>query len=152
MSFADAIERSREIYGPLGGKFNESKLTWRMPNGGRVAFGYLENVGDAMAYQGRNLTDVWVEEVGQYAVSDPFPAGPIVFDRVLSNGRKHTVATIPARIGDNKVLLDKDPGYLDRLRLVGGQLQKVSTSGVKPPSRQVLIGKAVWQASRGMLC
>jgi hypothetical protein len=71
VSFADAIERSREIYRPLGGKFNESKLTWRMPNGGRVAFGYLENVGDAMAYQGRNLTDVWVEEVGQYAVSDP---------------------------------------------------------------------------------
>jgi hypothetical protein len=71
VSFADAIERSREIYTPLGGKFNESKLTWRMPNGGRVAFGYLENIGDAMQFQGRNLTDVWVEEAGQYPTSDP---------------------------------------------------------------------------------
>ena len=71
VSFADAIERSREIYGPLGGRFNESKLTWRMPNGGRVAFAYLENISDALAYQGRNVTDVWVEEVGQYA--DPAP-------------------------------------------------------------------------------
>jgi hypothetical protein len=35
----DAIERSKEIYGPLGGKFNEAKLRWRMPNGGRVGFG-----------------------------------------------------------------------------------------------------------------
>src|SRR5262245_13372953 len=60
----------------------------------------------------------------------PFPAGPIVFERVLSNGRKHTVATIPARIGDNRVLLAKDPGYLDRLRLVGGpQLQKAWIEG-----------------------
>src|SRR5262249_43795352 len=71
VSFADAIERSREIYGRLGGRFNESKLTWRMPNGGRVAFGYLENVADAMSYQGRNLSDIWIEEVGQYPVPDP---------------------------------------------------------------------------------
>src|ERR1022692_847405 len=35
ISAEDAIERSKEIYGPLGGKFNESKLRWRMPNGGR---------------------------------------------------------------------------------------------------------------------
>jgi hypothetical protein len=71
VAFADAIERSREIYGPLGGKYNESRMTWRMPHGGRVAFGYLENVGDAMAYQGRNLTDIWIEEAGTYP--DPAP-------------------------------------------------------------------------------
>ena len=38
VSAEDAIERSKEIYGPLGGKFNEAKLRWRMPNGGRMAF------------------------------------------------------------------------------------------------------------------
>jgi hypothetical protein len=31
VSAEDAIERSKEIYGPLGGKFNEAKLRWRMP-------------------------------------------------------------------------------------------------------------------------
>ena len=50
----------------MGGRFNEAKLRWRMPNGGRVSFGYLENVGDANAYQGRNVTDVWIEESGQF--------------------------------------------------------------------------------------
>jgi hypothetical protein len=170
VAFADAIERSREIYGPLGGKYNESKLTWRMPNGGRVAFGYLENVGDAMAYQGRNLTDCWVEEAGTYgdpapidrmfgtlrSVHDvpiqmiltgnpggpgqhwlaqryrliPFPRMPQVFARVLPNGRRHEVAVIPAKIHDNRILMERDPGYVDRLQLVGGpQLVKAWLEG-----------------------
>jgi hypothetical protein len=33
----DAIERAKEIYLPLGAKFNETKLTFRMPHGGRVS-------------------------------------------------------------------------------------------------------------------
>jgi hypothetical protein len=35
VSAEDAIERSREIDGPLGGVFNQQKLRWRMPNGPR---------------------------------------------------------------------------------------------------------------------
>src|SRR5262245_60567250 len=38
VSSEDAIERSREIYRPLGGSFNEAKFTWRMPHGGRIGF------------------------------------------------------------------------------------------------------------------
>lgn len=71
VSSEDAIDRSRHIYGPLGGKFNESKLIWRMPHGGRVAFAYLDNIQDAQEYQGRNITDAWIEEAGQYP--DPKP-------------------------------------------------------------------------------
>ena len=71
VSAEDAIERSKEIYGPLGGRFNEQKLRWRMPNGGRVSFAYLENVKDANEYQGRNVTDGWVEEAGHYPDSTP---------------------------------------------------------------------------------
>ena len=70
VSAEDAIERSKEIYGRLGAKFNEQHLRWRMPHGGRVAFAYLDGVKDADEYQGRNLTDAWVEEAGQY----PSPA------------------------------------------------------------------------------
>ena len=69
VSAEDAIERSKEIYGRLGGKFSEQRLRWRMPQGGRVSFAYLENVKDADEYQGRNLTDAWVEEAGQYPTS-----------------------------------------------------------------------------------
>jgi hypothetical protein len=159
VSSEDAIERSKEIYKPLGGVFNESKLIWRMPNGGRVAFAYLDSTRDADEYQGRNVTDAWVEEAGQYPDSStidrlfgvlrsatgvpiqliltanpggagqhwlsaryrliPFPKGPQVIERGLPNGSIHKMAVIPSRITDNRVLLDSDPAYIDRLHLVG---------------------------------
>lgn len=160
VSSEDAIERSKQIFGPLGGKFNESKLIWRMPRGGRVSFAYLDSADDANEYQGRNVTDAWVEEAGQYPASDPidrlfgvlrssagvpvqliltanpggagqhwiaeryrlipFPKRPIIVSRELSNGSVHQAAVIPSRITDNRILLDSDPGYVDRLHLVGG--------------------------------
>jgi Phage terminase large subunit len=159
VSAEDAIERSREIYTPMGGKFNEAKLRWRMPNGGRVSFGYLENMADANQWQGRNVTDVWIEEAGQYENPgpidrlfgvlrsahgvpiqmiltanpggagqhwiraryqlSPLPRQPKVVERILPNGTRHQMAVIPARIGDNQILLRGDPGYIDRLHLVG---------------------------------
>lgn len=71
VSADDAMERARAIYEPLGAKFNSSKLFFRMPNGGRVSFRYLETTADADEYQGRNLSDAWVEEAGQYGMSAP---------------------------------------------------------------------------------
>jgi len=161
VSSEDAIERSKDIFKPLGGKFNESKLIWRMPNGGRVAFAYLDSVKDAEEYQGRNVTDAWVEEAGQYPDPTPidrlfgvlrsssgvpvqliltanpggagqhwiaarynlipFPQGPKVVTRQLSNGEVHKMAVIPSRITDNRVLLHGDPGYINRLHLVGSE-------------------------------
>src|ERR1700758_79846 len=41
VSAEDAIEESKEIYGRIGGTFNETKLRWRMPHGGRIGFAYL---------------------------------------------------------------------------------------------------------------
>jgi len=70
VSSEDAIERSKQIYRPLGGTFNESTKTWRMPNGGRVSFRYLDRISDADEWQGRNVTDIWIEEAGQYATPD----------------------------------------------------------------------------------
>jgi hypothetical protein len=32
----DAIDRSKQIYGPPGGTFNEAKLTWRLSHGDRI--------------------------------------------------------------------------------------------------------------------
>jgi len=67
----DLVSRSREIYGPLGGKYNETKSTWKFPRGGKLRFRPLETVQDADKYQGQNLSDVAVEEAGVYA--DPAP-------------------------------------------------------------------------------
>lgn len=71
VSSEDAIERSKQLYTPLGGTYNESKSLWRMPNGGRVGFRYLDSIRDAEEWQGRNLTDAWIEEAGQYAEPTP---------------------------------------------------------------------------------
>jgi Phage terminase large subunit len=168
VSSEDAIERSKEIYTPLGGKLRD--LRWRMPNGGRVAFAYLDNDKDAMAYQGRNVTDVWVEEAGQYKTPDaifklfgvlrsahgvpvqmiltanpggpgqhwirgryelhPFPKRPRILLKPLPDKTFHQVAVIPSRIGDNKIGLKADPGYVSRLYLVGSaQLVKAWLDG-----------------------
>lgn len=160
VSSEDAIERSKEIYGPLGGKFVGSPIPrWRMPNGGRVSFAYLDSQADADEYQGRNVTDAWVEEAGQYPTSGPidrlygvlrsahgvpiqliltanpggagqhwirdryglhpFPRGPKILSRILANGAEHKVAVIPSRIADNRVLMERDPTYVNRLHMVG---------------------------------
>lgn len=167
VSAEDAIERSKEIYGKLGGKFNESKLRWRMPHGGRVSFAYLESINDADEYQGRNLTDAWVEEAGQYPTPNPidrlfgvlrsahgvpvqliltgnpggpgqhwirdryrlhpFPRGPKIIERQLSNGAVHKIAVIPSRIENNRYL---GQDYVNRLHLVGSsQLIKAWLEG-----------------------
>ncbi|MEN3931402.1 phage terminase large subunit [Microvirga sp. W0021] len=161
VSSEDAISRSRQIFKPLGGVFNESRKIWTMPNGGKIGFSYLDSAGDAQEYQGRNLSDVWVEEVGQYpdpAAIDrlfgllrsangvpvqmiltgnpggpgqhwianryqlvPFPEKPQVIERKLANGAIHRMAVIPSRITDNRILMNADPGYVDRLHMVGSE-------------------------------
>lgn len=160
VSSEDAIERSKQIFAPLGAKFNSSTLTWRMPNGGRVGFRYLDKVTDADEWQGRNLTDVWIEEAGQYAAPDaidklfavlrsaggvpvqmiltanpggpgqtwlrdrfqlhPFPRKPRIIDVQINEGQLQA-AVIPSRITDNRALLEADPSYIDRLKMVGSK-------------------------------
>lgn len=159
VSSEDAIERSKQIFEPLGGKFVGSpQPTWRMPRGGRISFRYLDKPTDADEWQGRNVTDVWVEEAGQYPLPTaidklfgvlrsaggvpvqmiltanpggpgqawlrerfqlhPFPRRPRVL-KVAINESTIDAAVIPSRITDNRVLLDADPQYVDRLKLVG---------------------------------
>lgn len=166
----DAIDRSKEIYGSLGGRFVSSpQPTWRMPNGGKVSFRYLNTVEDAAEWQGRNVSDVWVEEAGQYPLPAPidrlfgvlrsaggvpvqmiltgnpggpgqgwmrerfglapFPSKPTI-RRVAINEGSINAAVIPSRITDNKILLETDPDYVERLRMVGsGQLVKAWLDG-----------------------
>lgn len=160
VSSEDAIDRSKQIFGPLGGKFNATSLTWRMANGGRVSFRYLDKVTDADEWQGRNVTDVWIEEAGQYQTPDPvdkmfgvmrsaggvpvqmiltanpggpgqtwlrdrfklhpFPRKPLILGVDINEGHIDA-AVIPSRITDNRALLESDPGYIDRLKMVGAK-------------------------------
>jgi hypothetical protein len=67
----ETIERSRQIYTPLGAKFHEQDKYWRFPNGSRLRFAYLERDADAEQYQGHSYTRLYVEEIGTFANSAP---------------------------------------------------------------------------------
>lgn len=67
----ETIERSRQIYGPLGAKYNEQEKMWRFTNGARLRFAYLERDADAEAYQGHSYTRVYIEEIGNFPKPDP---------------------------------------------------------------------------------
>lgn len=66
----DAIERSKNIFGPIG-RYREQTKTWRFHAGGRLRFRPLERLSDADKYQGQNISDACIEEAGQYP--DPRP-------------------------------------------------------------------------------
>jgi hypothetical protein len=78
----ETIERSRQLYAPLGAKFNEQDKLWRFPNGARLRFAYLERDADADAYQGHSYTRVYVEEIGTF----PSPAPIMKLMATLRSG------------------------------------------------------------------
>lgn len=68
---AEVIARTKQIFPKLGAKYNEQKAEWRMGNGARLKFVYLERDSDAEEYQGHNYTRVYVEEVTNFASPSP---------------------------------------------------------------------------------
>lgn len=154
----DLIDRAKEIYLPMGASWADQKKQFILPRGGRIRFRPLENDADAQKYQGQNLTDVGIEESGNFANPAPIwklfgalrskagvptqmvltfnpggpghgwlrskfvkpaPLGMRRLEWVLPNGKTVPYIYIPSKVGDNKILLSKDPGYIDRLHLVG---------------------------------
>lgn len=156
----DAIERSKEIYFRLSGRWHDQKKTWTFRNGARLRFRPLERTSDADKYQGQNITDACVEEAGQYPdpapidrlngvlrsaagvptqliltgnpggagqqwikirYIDPCPEGMQVLSRKLPNGAEHRYVFIPSRLQQNRLLMQADPSYVNRLYLVGSK-------------------------------
>lgn len=99
----DMIERSAELYEPIGAKFSYQKTMWRFPFGGRLRFRPLERTLDADKYQGQNLTDACVEEAGQYATPAPI-------DRL--NGVLRSAHGVPTQL-----ILTGNPGGAGQLWL-----------------------------------
>ena len=154
----DAIQRSSEIYGKIGGRWHDQKKTWTFPGGGRLRFRPLERVQDAEKYQGQNISDCCVEEAGNYPnptpidrlhgvlrsaagvptqlimtgnpggpgqgwikdrFVDPNPDGMTVIHRALPNGATHKMVFIPSKLQNNRIMMENDPEYINRLYLVG---------------------------------
>lgn len=68
---AEVIARTKQLFPKIGAKYNEQKAEWRMANGARLKFVYLERDSDAEEYQGHNYTRVYVEEVTNFPTSGP---------------------------------------------------------------------------------
>ncbi len=60
---------------------------------------------------------LWIK--GRYI--DPAPMGMKVLSRALPNGGAHRYVYIPSRLTNNQLLVKADPGYVNRLYLVGSQ-------------------------------
>ena len=52
---------------------------------------------------------------------DPAPLGMVPLLRTLPNGSTHVACYIPSKLSDNRILVESDPHYADRLQLVGTQ-------------------------------
>jgi hypothetical protein len=71
VQLVEMIERSKQIYAPLGASFHEQDKMWRFPNGARMRFAYLESDSDAQSYQGHSYSRVYVEEMGTFPNPEP---------------------------------------------------------------------------------
>jgi len=60
------IERARQIYGPEGATWVESRSSFSWPSGAVIYFRYLDRDADADLYQGHAYTRVYVEELTQF--------------------------------------------------------------------------------------
>lgn len=60
------IAEADALYSKLGVRWKDSDKTFLWPNGARLQMGYLERDQDTDAWQGRNLTRLYVEEIGNF--------------------------------------------------------------------------------------
>lgn len=124
----DAIERSHEIYKPLGAQWYEQKKTWRFPGGGRLRFRPLEKLRDADKYQGQNISDVCIEEAGTYP--DPAP-----IDRL--HGVLRSAGGVPVQM-----VLTGNPGGVGQLWIKARYIDP-APMGMKVLERKLPNGKTV---------
>src|SRR6185295_18795916 len=82
----ETIERSKQIYFPLGWTYNEQKSMWTATNGARLRFAYLERDSDADAYQGHSYTRVYVEELATFPSASPVLRRRCALARVYAAG------------------------------------------------------------------
>ena len=67
----EVIARTKQLFPKLGAKYNEQRKEWRMKNGARLKFVYLEKDSDAEEYQGHSYSRVYVEEVTNFPSPGP---------------------------------------------------------------------------------
>ena len=125
-------------------EYKATDKTFEFPNGSLIVFGYCDGEGDVDQYQGQEYDAIFLDEAThfteyQYATltaalrgANDFPkrmyltCNPggvghawvkrLFIDRSFRAGeRPEDYVFIPARVTDNKILVEKDPEYVRRL-------------------------------------
>lgn len=74
------IDRSMQIYLPLGWEYNKGNRQWTAPTGAILRFRPLEDDRDAEKYQGQDYTRVYAEEITNWAT-------PVALDKMKATLR-----------------------------------------------------------------
>jgi len=73
----ELIQRSREMFEPLGAVYKIAARTWTFPNGAILKMRFLEKDADVGKYQGHSYSYIAIDELGNYPT-------PYVYDNMLS--------------------------------------------------------------------
>ena len=133
--------------------YSEMKKTFEFPNSSRIRLGYLDGDGDLLQYQGQEYDIIAIDEATQiteyqfqtlkaslrgandfpkrmYLTCNPGGVGHgwvkrLFVDRQFREGeRPEEYLFIQALVYDNKLLLEKNPDYLEQLCSLPGTLKE----------------------------
>lgn len=151
------IPMQRELYGLA--VYNSAERVFRFPNGSRIKLGYCDTLQDVYQYQGQEYAVIGLEEATHfteeqmrflttcnrttrkdfsprmYYTCNPGNVGHawvkrLFIDRLFTeNENPDDYLFIPARIYDNKVLLDADPNYIRQLEALPEELRRAHLEG-----------------------
>ena len=151
------MPRQRELYGFA--VYNSAERVFRFPNGSRIKLGYCDTLQDVYQYQGQEYAVIGFEEATHfteeqmrflttcnrttrkdfsprmYYTCNPGNVGHawvkrLFIDRLYAeNENPNDYLFIPARIYDNKVLLDADPNYIRQLEALPEELRRAHLDG-----------------------
>lgn len=138
--------------------YKESEKAFAFPNGSRLRFGYCANETDVLQYQGQEYDVIFLDEATQFTEyqfqtltaclrgANPFPKrfyltcnpGGIGHEWVKRlfiirdyhrNEHAEDYTFIPARVYDNPVLMENDPGYVRMLENLPSALRRAWLDG-----------------------
>lgn len=138
--------------------YKESDKVFEFPNGSRLKLGYLDSESDVLQYQGQEYDVIFLDEATQftefqfntltaclrgannfpkrmYLTCNPGGVGHawvkrLFIDRQYRNNEKpEDYVFIPARVYDNKALLDNDTGYVQMLENLPENMRRAWLEG-----------------------
>ncbi|MBC8537249.1 phage terminase large subunit [Feifania hominis] len=139
-------------------KYKETEKAFLFPNGSRIRFGYCDSESDVNQFQGQEFDAIFMDEATHftkyqfdtltaclrganefpkrfYLTCNPGGVGHewvrrLFIDRQYGPGENPEDYTfIPARVYDNKALLERDPGYVQMLEALPEDLRRAWLDG-----------------------